>query len=102
LLRRAFMMLPYKEVERGEMLVAHLAVQPQFWGSGIGRALLAAAEQQARQAGIGRMTLTVEMDNQRARRLYEWVGYRLDIANRTSHLTHLLHTHGFDRLVKDL
>ena len=98
----ALRLAAYKEVEPGELLVSNLAVLPPFWGQGIARSLLRRAEELAQGLGIRRMTLMVDMDNPRARNLYERTGYRLDLAHRTPHLASRLHTNGFDRMVKVL
>jgi ribosomal protein S18 acetylase RimI-like enzyme len=52
-----------------------LAVLPEFRGVGIGRSLLGAAESRARQHGCCKLTLEVREDNERARSLYENVGF---------------------------
>ena len=52
-----------------------LAVLPEFRGVGIGRSLLDAAESRARQLGCCKLTLEVHEDNERARTLYEDVGF---------------------------
>jgi len=52
-----------------------LAVLPEFRGLGIGRALLEAAEFRARKLSCGKLTLEVREDNERARSLYESVGF---------------------------
>lgn len=57
---------------------AHLeviVVAPGFEGRGVGRRLLAAAEDNARQHGAASMTLHVIATNRRARNLYEYCGY---------------------------
>jgi ribosomal protein S18 acetylase RimI-like enzyme len=53
-----------------------LAVRPGFRGRGIGRALLTAAENRARQLGCFKLTLEVQDDNTPARALYEHYGFR--------------------------
>jgi GNAT superfamily N-acetyltransferase len=53
----------------------HLEVLGPFQGHGIGTALIGAAEATARQLGHERMALGVGLDNPRARRLYERLGY---------------------------
>ncbi|HTQ36921.1 MAG TPA: GNAT family N-acetyltransferase [Steroidobacteraceae bacterium] len=53
-----------------------LAVLPAQRGRGIGRALLAAAEEFARATGCCKLTLEVQEDNLPARRLYEYCGFR--------------------------
>ena len=56
--------------------VHDLAVLPDFQSRGIGRALLAAAEERARARGCCKLTLEVREDNQRARKLYQERGFR--------------------------
>ncbi len=52
-----------------------LAVLPEWRGKGIGRALLAHAEDRARRRGCCKLTLEVLDDNARARGLYESFGF---------------------------
>ena len=53
----------------------HLEVPGPFQGRGIGTALIGAAEGTARQLGHERIALGVGLDNPKARRLYERLGY---------------------------
>ena len=53
-----------------------LAVAPQFRGQGIGRALLAAVEDEARRLGCCKVTMEVRADNTLAQELYRRVGFR--------------------------
>jgi len=52
-----------------------LAVLPDWRGRGVGRALLAAAEERARGEGCCKLTLEVQEDNARARGLYVSFGF---------------------------
>jgi GNAT superfamily N-acetyltransferase len=52
----------------------HLEIPGPFWGR-IGTALIGAAEDTARQLGHERIALGVGLDNLKARRLYERLGY---------------------------
>ena len=63
-------------VARPLLNIHDLAVRPGFRGRGIGRALLAAAEERARQRGCCKLTLEVQDDNAPARGLYESFGFR--------------------------
>jgi GNAT superfamily N-acetyltransferase len=53
----------------------HLEVIGPLWGQGIGTALIRTAEDTARQLGHNQLVLAVGVDNPRARRLYERLGY---------------------------
>jgi ribosomal protein S18 acetylase RimI-like enzyme len=55
--------------------VHDLAVLPEYRGQGIGRALLAAVERVARERGCVKVTLEVQENNRRARRVYEAAGF---------------------------
>ncbi len=55
--------------------VHDLAVLPARRGAGIGRALLAAAEAQARRRGCCKLTLEVQDQNHRARAVYARFGF---------------------------
>lgn len=54
-----------------------VAVRPGYRGRGIGQALLAAAEADARELGCCKITLEVRVDNV-AQRLYQRAGFRND------------------------
>lgn len=56
--------------------VHDLAVLPEFRGRGIGRALLVAAEERARERGCVKLTLEVLESNAPARSLYHAEGFR--------------------------
>ena len=53
----------------------HLEVLESFQGCGIGTALIHAAEAAARELGYEPIALGVGLDNPKARRLYERLGY---------------------------
>jgi GNAT superfamily N-acetyltransferase len=71
--------------------VHDLGVLPEHRGSGVGRALLGAAEALARSLGCVKLTLEVLEDNERARRAYASFGFRDyelgGVARRTLFLT---------------
>jgi GNAT superfamily N-acetyltransferase len=50
-------------------------VLPELRGRGIGRTLMAAVERKARETGCCKLTLEVQENNVRARRLYEACGF---------------------------
>jgi GNAT superfamily N-acetyltransferase len=55
--------------------VSVLAVAAEAEGKGVGRLLLEAAEQWAREQGLGMLTLNVFAGNSRARSVYQRLGY---------------------------
>ncbi|MDB5590819.1 GNAT family N-acetyltransferase [Enterovirga sp.] len=65
------------QIRRGSTLgrLTSVAVAQAAAGRGVGRALVAAAERAALEAGCDRMRLEVRADNARAARLYEAGGY---------------------------
>ena len=67
--------LPDEVTSLPQGFVAYMAVEPEHLHSGVGTALLAAAENEARRRGIPYMALMVTKENEAARRLYERAGY---------------------------
>jgi RimJ/RimL family protein N-acetyltransferase len=69
--------------DEGEVgLIYFLYVLSEYWGCGVGKALMRAAMDQLRDLGLSEAILWVLRDNQRARRFYEGCGWRED--GRTS------------------
>ena len=58
--------------------VGDIVVAESARGHGVGRALLKAAEQWARGAGYGLLTLNVFLGNEKAARVYEAAGYKAE------------------------
>jgi ribosomal protein S18 acetylase RimI-like enzyme len=67
--------LPDEVTLTAQGFIAYMAVNPERQGAGIGAALLAAAEDEARRRGLPYMALMVTEENAVARRLYERAGY---------------------------
>jgi ribosomal protein S18 acetylase RimI-like enzyme len=57
------------------LYVDALGTAPEYRRRGVGRALLAAAEDRAGRLGLGRVSLETEVDNDPARSLYESCGF---------------------------
>jgi GNAT superfamily N-acetyltransferase len=64
------------EPELGELYAIY--VTPERWGTGVGRALMAAALEALRDGDFSEAVLWVLEDNPRARRFYERAGWALD------------------------
>src|SRR5690554_6665402 len=65
-----------KPAYRRYALICDIAVAEEARGQGLGRALLAAAEDAARKAGISELRLYVLEANERARRIYAEAGFK--------------------------
>jgi GNAT superfamily N-acetyltransferase len=61
-----------------------LAVLPEYRSHGVGRLLLQAVEQNARERGCSKVTLEVQENNLRARRVYESAGFAQAIYGETT------------------
>ncbi|HVT78178.1 MAG TPA: GNAT family N-acetyltransferase [Acidimicrobiales bacterium] len=64
----------------GEVMT--LYARPEAWGTGVGRALMAAGLDELRAMGFTEAVLWVLDDNPRARRFYEFAGWRVDGATK--------------------
>jgi ribosomal protein S18 acetylase RimI-like enzyme len=62
--------------EAGAGTIWQLATHPGLEGIGLATRLIAELEQRALERGVRRLRLAVELDDVRARRLYEHLGYR--------------------------
>lgn len=78
ILRASFLDMPLEmeeETRAGEWYIDALCIDRDYRGQGLGTQLLAAAEQWGAAQGFSRISLNVERDHARARRLYESLGY---------------------------
>jgi ribosomal protein S18 acetylase RimI-like enzyme len=67
--------LPDEVTGEDQSFVAYMAVEPELRARGVGAALLARAEDEARRAGVPYISLMVTEENAAARALYERAGY---------------------------
>jgi ribosomal protein S18 acetylase RimI-like enzyme len=74
---------PARDLEGAGELYA-INVDPDHWGTGAGRALLAAAEAELARQGFAEAVLWVLPGNARARRFYETAGWMADGIERRS------------------
>ncbi|WP_411347704.1 GNAT family N-acetyltransferase [Paenibacillus sp. WLX2291] len=81
------------EARPNEYYLDSIAVSPNYQGQGIGTLLIAEFEQIARQLNHERLLLIVDLDNVRARALYERLGYTEDGSIEIS-------SHLYDRMIK--
>ncbi len=64
------------EAVAGEFYMDSLAVLPEFRRMGIGRMLMLAQIEKARQMGFNKATLLVDPDNPSAQQLYRSIGFK--------------------------
>ncbi len=70
--------------EADHLLIVNIAVSPNHKGRGLGRALLAHAEELTRSLGLGEMRLYTSVHLTENVKLYERVGYMVDRKEETS------------------
>jgi ribosomal protein S18 acetylase RimI-like enzyme len=63
--------------DQGHGHLIRVAVQPAWWGQGIGSRLMVEAMGYFEQAGARHITLNTQEENERAQRLYDRFGFRL-------------------------
>lgn len=73
---------PDEEPGRGHLLLMY--VREEAWGTGVGRALMSAANDALRELGHREAVLWVLEQNARARRFYDAAGWRADGTRQTS------------------
>jgi ribosomal protein S18 acetylase RimI-like enzyme len=66
--------IDYEEIQ-GAGEIMQLATRPDLEGRGYAQRLIAEAERRIAARGVGRAVLSVEPENERALRLYQWLGY---------------------------
>ncbi len=66
-----------REAEADEYYISNVGVLPPFQRRGYGTRLMAFAEEQARKAGLKKCSLTVDVQNSRAIRLYQQLDYKI-------------------------
>jgi ribosomal protein S18 acetylase RimI-like enzyme len=82
-----FVVLRAAEDPHGAGELAAINVDPDHWGTGAGRALLAAAHEELARLGYREAVLWVLPGNRRARRFYEIAGWVADGAERNIELS---------------
>ena len=88
------------EAGADEYFINAVAVLPDFQGKRIGTRLMRFAEEKARAEGLLKCALTVEIENQRARYLYERLGFQVVNTVKIKRLERLIGISGFHRMVK--
>lgn len=91
-----------KETEADEYYIAQVATHPNCQRRGIGKRLMARAEELARGERLHKVSLVVELDNEPACALYRKIGFTIAETIHTPGLAARLHTWGYLRMVKEI
>lgn len=101
-LMRALPLSGIQEAGRDEYFISNIAVLPSFQGQGIGKQLLFQAEETARKFGFQKLSLTVDVENGQAQKLYDWTGFRILETISIESLNRRIGYRGYYRMVKDI
>lgn len=87
---------------KDEFFLSNLAVLEEYRGKGIGLGLLNKAEEMAREKNLKSLSLYVEIDNSRARKIYERFGFHVvkEVVLPKGYNKHGLF--GFRKMVKEI
>jgi ribosomal protein S18 acetylase RimI-like enzyme len=91
-----------KETRNDEFYISHVAVHPNYRRQGVAHELMGWAENLAKQKGMQKCSLVVDIDNAPAFALYQSLGYAAVETEETPKLEREFHTRGHRRMVKDL
>lgn len=91
-----------REAEKDEFLVAHVAVLPQFRRKGIASVLLDKAVSLAKDSGLTKLVLEVEIGNEPAITCYERFGFRTQFTTQFGRQADLLRCPGFHKMLLQL
>lgn len=100
--KRAFPLFGVKEAENDEYFISNIAVVPAYQGQGIGKYMLSQIEKTARKQGLNKISLSVDVKNERAFSLYSKTGFNVIKTIEIKSLQKRLGHCEFHRMVKVL
>jgi ribosomal protein S18 acetylase RimI-like enzyme len=101
-IRRALPLLFINETTRNEFFISNLVVNGPYRNKGIGEKMLLHAEELAKEAGLSKISLIVDLENQNARRFYDRHGYQVKALNLIPNRQVPYLGPGSERRVKDI
>lgn len=102
LIWRLRILFHYPKLKNDEMFIANLAVYDEFRGKGIGSRLLAVAEENANSNGYSKLSLFVEIDNEKAISLYQNQGFKIVSKKVFPKEYNKYHLYGLYKMVKSI
>jgi ribosomal protein S18 acetylase RimI-like enzyme len=100
--RKALPLLNVKEAEPDEYYISNIAILPAQQGHGLGHQILQLIEKQAREQGYQKISLTVDIENERAFSLYCRTGFEVVQTTSLESLRRRIGYEGSYRMVKNL
>jgi len=100
--RKALPLRNVKEAEPDEYYISNFAVLPAQQGHGLGSHMLLSIEKQAREQGYKKISLTVDIENERALSLYCRIGFEVVQTTSVESLRRRIGYGGSYRMVKTL
>ena len=97
---RSLPLMCIKEVAADEFFINNVAVFPKFQGRGVGEFLMSLANKRAKESGLNKCALTVEIKNSRAVRLYQYLGFQIVDTIKVERLKRRIGFTGLHRMVK--
>ena len=101
-IKRASPLFGIKEAENDEYFISNIAVLSAYQGQGLGKYLLSQAEKTAKEQGFNKISLTVDVENERALSLYKRIGFNVIETVEIKSLQRHIGYSGFHRMAKAL
>ena len=99
---RAFPLIGVKEAMDDEYFISNIAVAPTQRQNGLGHLMLEQVENQARSQRFTKISLTVDIENERAFSLYQRIGFDLVDTVTNARLKKSIYYAGYHRMLKAL
>jgi ribosomal protein S18 acetylase RimI-like enzyme len=97
---RSLPLIKINEAAADEYFISNLAIFPEFQGHGVGKFLMSLAEKKAKESGLNKCALTVEIKNSHAVELYQYLGYQIVETIKVERLKQRIGFTGLYRMVK--
>jgi ribosomal protein S18 acetylase RimI-like enzyme len=91
-----------KETDKDEYFLSNLVIRGSFRGKGIGSQVMKKIEEKTSQAGLGKVSLMVAIENTDARRFYERNGFKVVAIQLESNRRVPYTGPGYQRMVKNI
>jgi len=90
------------EAGKQELLISNISILRRYQGQGVGKALVKAAEKQAKAEGCTSVVALIGIQNTHARHFFENLGYKVSSVTLESNKRVKLFGPGYQRMVKEI